>query len=341
MINEIDFISFLSVKRGLARSSLKHCRIRIGVFNRWLEENKKEISKETVEEFFLDLKNKGLNNNSLNTYYFCLRQLRDYLADRGRDNDFLQGFKNFSKVRPLIEILTQEEVTRLLEVHLEYGKFRGLDTSVLDFIYGTVNMFLAHTGARFDECASLTLKHLDLSMGKVTFVETKNKEIRRVYISDPLLTRLKTLCRGKLPEDYVFTNFMGKKIRPQEYDPDLKKRAVKAGITKRVHAHLFRHTYATHLYMATGDIGMAQVVLGHRDIKSTQIYIHIADELVKKAMYRHPFVRSYIHPKETLTELEERIHSFKLQDDPRFDFIKVSTAIKQFSMNLYGAIKSA
>lgn len=126
-INEGDFISFITIKRGLSDQSIRHCQIRFRIINKWLLNN--ELTKNSVEQFFGELKSKGLKNNSLNTYFFVFYQLREYCRDRGYSSDFLDGFRSFKKTKPDIIIFTQDEIEILLNTHLTYGLFRGKKAS--------------------------------------------------------------------------------------------------------------------------------------------------------------------------------------------------------------------
>jgi len=324
-MNEQDFIRFITIKKSLATNSIRMCRVRFVIINKWLAENNKEISKDTVEEFFYYLKQKGLNNNTLNTYFFTLRYIQDYLLDRGIENRFFESFTAFTKVKPTIIILTPEEIEKILSIHLEYGRFRTFSaqetTRKLDLTHSTFCMFLAYTGCRFDEAASLKLKLLDLSAGKATFVETKNKEIRHAHITEPLISRLKLLTEGKGQEDLVFTSLLGGKVHAEDFRIDLIKRARLAGVVKRVHPHLFRHSFATQLLIAGVDLTMVASLLGHKDIQTTyDNYVHLADETLKKATYRHPLVRKNIDPKEIIKMMEDLIESFKIDTDERFNY---------------------
>lgn len=341
MINEQDFISFISIKLGATGQTVRHCKIRLGVIKRWLVENNCELTNESVEKFFFDLKSKGLSNAALNTYLLCFRYLQAYLLDRGSPLVFLKNFKSFPKIkiRP-IEILTQKQIEGLLEVKLIYKPFRGKDTSILDHIYSTFTMLLCYTGSRFNEASLLKVKYVNLAQRKITYPadNTKNKNSRSLYITEPLLSKLKFHMSGKKPDDLVFTNFVGNKIREQEYSLDLKKRAESAEILQRIYPHLLRHTYATHLYMQTRDIGLVQLVLGHKDIKSTMIYIHLADEVIQHGMQSHPFVKKFVNPKETIKQIEVYLQRLRLDDDSRFNFVKTKQAVSDFIISLHGSI---
>lgn len=342
MINEQDFISFISIKVGATGQTLRHCQIRLRVIDKWLVDNGTELSKESVERFFFELKSKGLSNAGLNTYLLCFRYLQAYLLDRGSTSIFLQNFKSFPKVRiKPIEILDQKQIEALLSVRLIYKPFRGLDTSILDEIYNTFTMLLCYTGSRFNEAASLKVKHVNLDQGKITYPAdtVKNKVSRSLYITEPLIGKLKKRMIGKTPDDLLFVNIVGNKIREQEYSLDLRRRTQTAGLTQRVHPHLLRHTYATHLYMQSRDIGLVQLVLGHKDIKSTMIYVHLADEVVKLGMHAHPFIRKFIPPGDTIKQIEELLLRQKLDEDFRFNYGKVKLAIAHFMDQLHVSIE--
>ena len=337
-MNGQDFERYISTKTPLSKNSIRHCLSRHKIFLLWLKSHNKELSKESAEEFFYDLKQQGRNNNTLNTYVFALRQYHNYLNDRGVKNDFFDGFKSFKKYRPPIFILTQEEVEKIINTNtLKKSHSDRLEWH--QFVLKTFRMFLAYTGCRYEEAASLPVKNLDITNGKVVLDHTKNGTSRNLYITTPLTTRLQKLIEGKEKTDFVFTNLRGKKLYAQDFSKDLRYAAQLAGVTKRVHPHLFRHTYGTNLYLATKDLGLVQLVLGHKDIKSTMIYIHIADEFVKKGMLRHPFIRSQVDPKVFINAVEEAIKNFKLDEDPRFDYLTVKNAINEFSSKLYESLK--
>lgn len=312
---------------------------RYRIFIKWLKDNNREITKSSVEDFLYQLSQKRSNNNTLNTYINALRQLGFYFQDRGIKTDAFEGIHSYPKYRPPIIILSQDEVEKIIHTNT-MKKSRSDRLELHQFIIQTFRMFLAYTGCRFDESASLKIKYVDIANNKIIIPAdiTKNKQSRTLFITEPLVGRLKTLVTGREENDLVFRNLLGKKMYAQDFSKDLRRAAMLAGVTKRVHPHLFRHTYGTYLYMATEDIGLVQVVLGHKDIKSTMIYIHIASEFIRRGMYRHPFVRGQVDPKEFIASIEHVIQGFKLEKDPRFDYIKVKEAINQFTTRLYEAL---
>lgn len=339
-MDEQDFERYITTKSKLrSPNSRRHCLSRYRIFMKWLKDNKREITKSSVEDFLYQLSQKRSNNNTLNTYINALRQLGFYFQDRGIKTDAFEGIHSYPKYRPPIIILSQDEVEKIIHTNT-MKKSRSDRLEMHQFIIQTFRMFLAYTGCRFDESASLKIKYVDIANSKIIIPAdiTKNKQSRTLFITEPLVGRLKTLVAGRGENDLVFRNLLGKKMYAQDFSKDLRRAAMLAGVTKRVHPHLFRHTYGTHLYMATEDIGLVQVVLGHKDIKSTMIYIHIAAEFIRRGMYRHPFVRNQVDPKEFIQSIEHVIQSFKLEKDPRFNYVKVKDAINQFSTRLYEAL---
>lgn len=318
-IDEKDFFSFITIKQNLALQSIRHCMIRIRLINKWFAN--KELSKENVEKYFLELREKGLVNNTLNTYYFVFRQLKEYRKDRHLPSAFLDGFSTFKKTKPDIIIFTHEEIEKIINTKLTYGKFRGKDCNFLDFRFRTMTMFLAYTGCRYSEAAGLTAEHLDLSAGKATFINTKTNENRTVYFTNPLKTHLQEMVRDRKPKEKVFRNSMETCIQVTDFSSDLKRRAKEAGVTKRTFPHNFRHSYITHMLEAGVPITEVATLVGHKDIQTTySTYMHLADKTLQRAAMRHPMVRKNVDPKEIIKLAKEMLEGFHFEDDKRFKY---------------------
>ncbi len=318
-ISEKDFLSFITIKQGLAYQTIRHCNIRIRRINEWFLD--KELNKANVEKYFLELKNRGLNNNSLNTYYFVFRQIREYCIDRDLPSNFLDGFSSFRKTKADIVIFTQEEIEKIINTPLVYGKLAGKDCSFLDFRYRTLVMFLAFTGCRFGEASGLLVKRIDISSGKAIFVNTKTNENRSVYFAEPLKSRLSKLIEGRTLDDYVFRNSKENQVQVTDFSEDLKKRARAAGVIKRTFPHNFRHSYITHMLEAGVPITEVASLVGHKDIQTTySTYMHLADKTLQRAALRHPMVRMGVDPKEILKNAKETIENLHLKNDNRFEY---------------------
>lgn len=322
-IDQQDFIQYLTIKKKLALKSIKGYRIRFSIINRWLLLHSTVLSKQSVENFLYEKKSKeNLSNAAVNTYIQALNHIEGYYKDRGLlKAEFMEGTESLPKVQAEINPLTPEEIEQLLNTHNKYKNRNGVICDNLDNKYLVLTVFLAITGCRFDEAASLKIKRLDIGNGRAFIVNTKNKHNRFIFFEGSIKQSLQELIEGKNDEDLVFTNSKNQRIHPGDFNNDLKKRAKKARITKRVHAHLLRHSFATQLYKATHDITLVATVLGHRDIKTTNdTYVHLDTEFLQKAIQRHPLLRKYIEPKEILKDIKSSIDSFKIDDDERFSY---------------------
>jgi len=318
-IDEKDFLSFVSVKEGLDKNSVRLCRNKVGLINIALEN--RELNKQFVEEFFLSLMQIGRKNNTLNSYRFAFRHIVNYCKDRGLPADFFDGFKSFDKDKPDIIILTLEEIERIINTKLTYGKFRGKDSNFLDFRFRTLTQFLAFTGCRYSEAGNLTVKHLDISAGKVQFVDTKTNENRTSYFTGQLKENLAELVKDRKPDERVFRNSMETLVQVTDYSADLKRRAVAAGITKRVHPHVFRHSWATHMLEAGVPETQVASLCGWKDIQTLySTYMHLANRTLEKASRRFPLVRRSIEPNELIKIVKETIENLHLDEDSRLSY---------------------
>jgi len=316
-----DFVQYLTIKKKLAPKTIDTYRIRFLVVQRWLNESQSELNKYSFEKFLFQLKERELSNSALNTYIQTIKHLDGFCKDRGLPAGFTEGIENHPKTRSEITILSVDEINLLVNTELEYKNRNGVDCKKLDRKYRAFTNFLAITGCRFEEAASLQVKRIDISNGRATLVNTKNKDNRYIYFDGPIKDDLEFLTKGRNPEDLVFTNSRGQHIKPGDYNDDLRLRAKTAGINKRVHAHLLRHSYATHLLMSGVDITMVATLLGHRDVQTTfETYVHLADDTLKKAAMRNPLVRQYVNPAEIIKSIRDTLESFHLGDDMRFDY---------------------
>jgi len=325
-IEEKDFVQYLTIKKHLAPKTVDTYRIRFLVVNRWLSEKSLGLDKYTFEKFLFELKERNLSNAALNTYIQTLKHLEGFCKDRGLPTGFTEGIESMPKTHPEIVILSVEEIKRLGSTKLEYKNRNGVECGDLDRKYRAFTNFLALTGCRFEEAASLQIKRLDISNGRATLINTKNRSNRYIYFDGPIKQDLEFLINDRKSEDLVFTNSRGTHVRPGEFNEDLRARAKKAGIIKYVHAHLLRHSFATHLVIAGVDIAIVATLLGHKDIKTTyETYIHLADETLKRAAMRSPLVREYVDPHEVIKSLKDLIEGFHLDGDQRFKYSTIGS----------------
>ncbi len=341
----INIVTFLSVKRGLSENSIRMVVGRYRIYKKWIQDNNLTHSKRSVEDFMYFLKSQGKKNNTLNCYVFMFKELALFFQDRSiKTDDFAKDLKLFDKIPRPIQILTPEEIETIIGTTVPYGymtkPWRSAEevTEENNFLYQTLTRFLATTGCRYGEAASLRMKHLELSAGKVTFVETKNKSNRSVWILEPLISDLKDMTRDKEEEDFVFTNLRGKPLILTNYNLWLHRAREICRIKKRVHPHLFRHSFATQLIMSGVDITAVATILGHKDIQTTyNSYVRLADQTLRKSIMRHPLNRKNIDPREMIKMIHDYINGLKIDDDSRLNFsLKEDPSSLEFSISVLG-----
>ncbi len=140
-------------------------------------------------------------------------------------------------------------------------------------------------GLRTSEVLHLRVRDIDWMSGKLTVVQGKGDKDRVLWLNEDALDRLRE-WRERRPEgsEFLFTTLRGQRVRDNYYRKTVKRYAVKAGIPKDVHPHTLRHTFATDLYRQTKDIRLVQKALGHADVSTTMIYVHLVDEDLEDAM---------------------------------------------------------
>lgn len=152
----------------------------------------------------------------------------------------------------------------------------------------TMIKFMLDTGLRLNETINLKWDHVDLTSGKVIVKEGKGAKDRITYIdlkAIELLREWRDVQEEEINKrdssntnNIVFTTLKGNKLNPANIRQMVYTYSDKAGISKQISPHTFRHTFATDLLRETNNIRIVQKALGHADISTTQIYTHIVDK---------------------------------------------------------------
>ncbi len=180
----------------------------------------------------------------------------------------------------LPKVLTQREVTRLLELRNGSRPEDRRDTAMVELLYAT--------GLRVSELVNLPLSQVNLAVGYV-LVTGKGGKQRVVPMGDPArraLTAYLEQGRSQLLKHRnsgsVFVTRRGAKFTRQGFWKMLRGRARRAGIFKRIFPHMIRHSFATHLLDHGADLRSVQAMLGHASLATTQIYTHVERERLKR-----------------------------------------------------------
>jgi len=165
-------------------------------------------------------------------------------------------------------VLSPEEVVRLLR-------------AIGNVKHRTVAMVLYGAGLRISEALALELRDVDSARMVLTVRHGKGDQDRQVALSPVLLEALRVYWRAYRPRTWLFPGqTLDRALGPSTIQRAVKAARIRAGIAKPASAHTLRHSYATHLMEAGTDLRVIQTLLGHRSLRTTAIYTHVATERV-------------------------------------------------------------
>lgn len=234
-----------------------------------------EIAESDLLSFLVHLHQKGLQGRSVARCLVALRGWFGFLvAEKKLEKDPTTQIDFPKMAKKLPQVLALGDIDKMLE-SCDLKKPLGLrDFSILHLLYAT--------GLRVSELVGLELHHLYMDAGTLMARGKGGKE-RLVPLGRPALENLKlyindarpTLVHKKNPAQ-VFVSARGEKLTRQRIWQMLRRLAAKAGVAKRITPHLLRHSFATHLLERGADLRSVQIMLGHSDVSTTQIYTHVS-----------------------------------------------------------------
>jgi site-specific recombinase XerD len=270
----------------------------------WPERGPDELTTFDVLKYLEYLRKERDNGASaLNRQATVLRNFYRAIVAMGNLDPGLNPMEAFPKMkaapRKLPEALDREEVGKLLD-QPETGTVLGLrDKAVLTLLYGT--------GIRASECAGL--REQDINWDEKTIrVEGKGGHERVIPMNEEVVHVLRQyrLARGGAKADEpFFRSREGNALSRNAIYERVRAAARKAGITKRVSPHKLRHSFATHLVQAGVGLVTLRDLLGHKQVTSTQIYIHLTAKDLRQAAEKHPIGK-------LVKRMEELLPSLKL-----------------------------
>lgn len=285
---EIDgFLDALWMERGLSHNTLQAYRNDLFIFAKWQASNGNTITATRATDLHNYLATQG--KKSVRTTARRLSSLRrffQYLVRESRiTNDPSIKIESPRLGRPLPKTMTETEVEVLLDAPDTETSTGFRDKTMLEVLYAT--------GLRVSELVGLHLDQINLQQGVIRVIGKGNKE-RLVPLGEEAIDWLGRYIRDVRPGFYksdpdaaLFPSNRGKMMTRQTFWHAIKRYAVIAGIKKPLSPHVLRHAFATHLLNHGADLRVVQMLLGHSDISTTQIYTHIAKERLKELHAQH------------------------------------------------------
>lgn len=285
-----QFFNYLRIERGLANSTVVSYSRDLMKFSQFLAVRDISPLTVTLDQIVQYIKELGvsLSPRSVARSISSLKTFFRFLVAEGKIESSPARLLETPRILyRLPGVLSREEVERLL-AQPDIDSPRGQrDQAMLESLYAT--------GLRVSELVGLKISNINLEAGyvrtlgkgskeRVVPMGRKAQEAVRHYLSDG---RLQLLKDGNSP--YLFLNPSGRPMSRQGFWKMIKRYGIKAGIKKEISPHSIRHSFATHLLGAGADLRSVQVMLGHADISTTQIYTHISGERLKEAHEKyHP-----------------------------------------------------
>lgn len=275
-----DFMVYLQTERGLSLGTVRSYGDDVRKFLRYLQEEgvlAREVNEGIIEEYFVSLVN--LNSYSFNRNISSIRAFLEFLEKVYGYCFCISDIHSIKTYRHLPQALSKEEVDKILDISLK-TPFDYRNKAMFEVMYGS--------GLRVSEVTALKEKNIDLDSGVVRFFGKGSKE-RMVPLSCMATRYLRIYLEEyrcffvkKRITDNVFLNNHGSPLTRQGFLMILKKICEQKGISKEVTPHSLRHSFATHLLEGGADLRSIQVMLGHENLSTTQIYTNLGVDTVRE-----------------------------------------------------------
>lgn len=284
-----NYLDATWVEKGLSQNSLDSYGRDLKGFAAWLEQQQLtllDVSGQNLQWFLSHRFEQGLTARTTARQLSCLRGFYRHLLRENRIQEDPTALVDNPKLgRPLPKSLTESDVEALLAAP-DVEDCLGLrDRTMLEVLYAT--------GLRVSELVGLKLHQVNLRQGVVRVFGKGSKE-RLVPLGDESMSWLekytkeaRPLLLNQVQSDVLFPSTRAQQMTRQTFWHRLKRHAQQAEIDKPVSPHTLRHAFATHLLNHGADLRVVQLLLGHSDLSTTQIYTHIASSRMKALHAEH------------------------------------------------------
>jgi integrase/recombinase XerD len=285
----LRFLDAVWMERGLSPNTLAAYRADLTALTRWLAERDTPIIRTTRADllgFIAWRVEAGARPRSTARQLSSFRRFFRFLVRDGVIRDDPTAQIAMPKIgRSLPKSLSEEEVESLLSAPLVSDPLGHRDRTMLEVLYAT--------GLRVSELVSLKYNQVNLNQGVIRVLGKGNRE-RLIPLGEEAVRWLQEFITGARNEilldrttDYLFPTRRGDRMTRQAFWHIIKRYARKSSIDKELSPHTLRHAFATHLLNHGADLRVVQMLLGHSDLSTTQIYTHVARERMKELHSQH------------------------------------------------------
>jgi len=289
------FVQHIVIERGLARATAEAYAADLHDTAKFLEEaglsGWESADRERLLDYLDELQSRGDTSTTIARRLVALKMFYRFLAEEGIiQEDFTRVMDSPKLWRILPDFLSVREVDALLNA------FANTASDPLELRNRTMMELLYSSGLRVSELADLPMGAVDFETELIRVVG-KGSKTRIVPIGKPALRLLRRYLKEARPAlaetapraSWVFLSNRGKRLDRERIWAVVKEAALRAGISKNIHPHTLRHSFASHLLANGADLRTIQEMLGHADISTTEIYTHVdRDKLVALHRRLHP-----------------------------------------------------
>lgn len=286
-----EFLDSIWIEKGLSQNTLSSYRTDLLKMSEFLYHKDAAFSlnqfdQYQVHEYLGHRYDRGLSERSTARFLSSLRAFLSWCQENGlREDDPISLIQNPKLPKSLPKALTEKQVDALLSApQTDEDPVQLRDKAMLELLYAS--------GLRVTELTSLHLNQISLQQGVIRVTGKGNKE-RLVPMGEDAIEWIERFMRQgrglllKNNVDVLFPSSRGVQMTRQTFWHRIKYYAKKAGIKADLSPHTLRHAFATHLLNHGADLRVVQMLLGHSDLSTTQIYTHIATERLQKLVAQH------------------------------------------------------
>lgn len=283
------FLDAVWMERGLSANTLSAYRADLTALERWLQANGSSsvaAGAGELQEFIAHRVAGGARPRSTARQLSSFRRFYGYLIRNGAITEDPTAQIAMPKIgRSLPKSLTEEEVEALLRAPEISDPLGHRDRTMLEVLYAT--------GLRVSELVNLKATQVNMNQGVLRIIGKGNRE-RLIPLGEEAVQWLRSFSEGPRQDilagrqgEYLFPTRRGERMTRQAFWHIIKRYAMKAGVQKALSPHTLRHAFATHLLNHGADLRVVQMLLGHSDLSTTQIYTHVARERMKELHAQH------------------------------------------------------
>tara|TARA_B100001029_G_scaffold173703_1_gene172892 strand:+ start:442 stop:1332 length:891 start_codon:yes stop_codon:yes gene_type:complete len=280
-----SFFDYLFIERGLSKNTIKAYEVDLEGFISWLNNDKNieyiKVTEGQINNYISFLFKSNLKSSSISRKISSIKALYFFLMK-----------KNKIDISPIAEIIapkqekylptsmSESEVEKLLKSPNKKLKIEKRDKAMIEMLYAT--------GVRISELVNLKMTDVDIQRCVIKVFGKGSKE-RLIPFGESALEALNDYIedRDEMPAKEVFLSNRGTKMSRQAFWQRIKIYLSREGLKDSISPHTLRHAFATHLLNRGADLRSVQLLLGHSDLSTTQIYTHIAKQRLSEVLKKH------------------------------------------------------